>query len=99
MDKTIIVAVLAIFASAGFWSFITKMTDKKSAKARLLMGIAYHNICDLCLMYIHRGSISADEYADLKKYFYQPYRDMGGNGVCERLMNEVDRLPIKEEPT
>ena len=97
MDKTIIVAVLAIFASAGFWSFVTRLLDKKSAKTRLLMGIAYHNICELCLVYINRGSITSDEYADLKKYFYQPYQDMGGNGVCERLMHEVDKLPIKED--
>lgn len=96
MDKTIIVAVLAIFASAGFWSFVTRILDRKSAKTKLLMGIAYHNICILCLDYINRGSISADEYADLKKYFYQPYQDMGGNGVCERFMREVDKLPIKE---
>ena len=97
MDKTIVIAVLAIFASAGFWSFISRFLDKKSAKTRLLMGIAYHNICELCLSYINRGSISSDEYADLKKYFYQPYQDMGGNGVCERLMKEVDKLPIKED--
>ena len=86
-----------VFGATGFWTLITKLIDRKSAKTRLLMGIGYSDIRDLCHEYIRRGSITTEEYADLKKYHYQPYRDLGGNGVCERLMNEVDKLPIKED--
>lgn len=95
--QTILAFAGLVFGSVGFWNLLLKALDKKSAKTKLLMGIAYHNICELCLASIQRGYISADEYADLKKYFYTPYRDMGGNGVCERLMAEVDKLPIKED--
>lgn len=91
--------VAAIFASSGFWQYVifkAQQKDRqKSAEARLLMGIAYSKICDLSAKYIERGSISKDEYSDLKKYLYDPYREMGGNGTCERLMKEVDKLPIE----
>lgn len=92
--------VAAIFASSGFWQYIIFRSQQKSrlksAEARLLMGIAYSKICDLSATYISRGSISRDEYADLKKYLYDPYVEMGGNGTIARLMREIDNLPIKE---
>lgn len=99
MVLQIVGLVMAVFASSGFWQFIiykAQQRDKKlSAESRLLMGIAYSKICDLSGKYIERGSISRDEYSDLKKYLYGPYREMGGNGTCERLMKEVDKLPIE----
>ena len=98
MTSEWVLAILGIvFGATGFWTFLTKFLDKKSAKTKLLMGIAYYDIREMCLDYIKRGSITSDEYADLKKYHYQPYHDLGGDGVCERLMAEVDRLPIKED--
>ena len=100
MDTYIFPLILAIFASTGFWSFLqTWLQSKrktKTAEERLLMGIAYSKICDLCAKYIDRGSISKDEYSDLKKYLYDPYIEMGGNGTCEKLMREVEKLPLKE---
>lgn len=97
MNTTVIAAIIAVFASTGFWAFVQKLFDKRSAWQKLLMGIAYSKICDLALKYIGRGYITKEEYADLKKYLYEPYRDMGGNGTCARLMAEVDKLPIKED--
>jgi len=99
MVLQIVGLVLAVFASSGFWQYVIYKAQtkdrQKSAESRLLMGIAYSKICDLSGKYIERGSISRDEYSDLKKYLYDPYREMGGNGTCERLMKEVDKLPIE----
>ena len=36
-----------------------------------------------------------DEYDNLKNYLYEPYKKLGGNGTAERVMDEVDKLPIK----
>jgi hypothetical protein len=44
--------------------------------------------------YIQRGSVSRDEYEDYRKYFYDPYKELGGNGVAERIMQAVEQLPI-----
>ena len=47
------------------------------------------------LEYIQQGWISKDDYENLHDYLYIPYRNMGGNGTAERVMKEVEKLPIK----
>lgn len=93
--------VVVIFASSGFWQYVIYKAQQKdrekSAESRLLMGLAYGKICDLCARHIHNGYIGRTEYGELRKYLYEPYRAMGGNGTCEKLMQEVEKLPIKED--
>lgn len=98
--QNIITIVVAVFASSGFWLFIqtvwTTRKKKQSAEDRLLMGIGFSKITDIGLKYIERGWVTKDEYHDLNKYLYEPYRDMGGNGTAERIMEQVRKLPFKE---
>ena len=84
----------AILASAGFWAFATKYLDKRSAKTKMLLGLGHDRIMYLGMKYVERGNITQSEYENLYKYLYQPYKAMGGNGSAERLMREVDKLPI-----
>lgn len=93
----IITIICSVFASSGFWAYLMNRQNKDTAERRMILGIGYRSICELCSMYIKRGYLSRDEYSDLKKYLYDPYREMGGNGTCERLMKEIDTLPIKED--
>ena len=44
--------------------------------------------------YLSRGYITIDEYEDLQKYLYIPYSTFGGNGMAEKVMYEVQELPI-----
>jgi hypothetical protein len=60
-----------------------------------MMGVAYNQLTTLGIQYIERGSITKDEYEDLRKYFYDPYLALGGNGVAQRIMLEVESLPIR----
>lgn len=92
-----ITGAFMIFASAGFWSFITRMLDKKSANARATLGICYLGVKMSCKMLLAKGWATTDEIEDIEKYIYEPYKAMGGNGSAERLMNKVRELPIKEE--
>lgn len=95
MPESILVTILcALIASAGFWGFVMKVVDKKSAKSKMILGLGYNAIRESAMEYIRRGSITQDEYEDLYKYLYKPYKDMGGDGTAERLMREVDKLPI-----
>lgn len=100
MSTTAVTIAVAVFASTGFWSFLWNIVSSrqkaKTADSRLLLGLAYRSICQLCGSYIERGWLTKDEYEDLVKYLYQPYRDAGGDGTCERLMQEVDKLPIRK---
>lgn len=93
----IVTLAVAVFGSTGFWSWVQSRSKKKSAEARLLMGLAYSEIIRRSEAYIARGYIETDEYNELNRYLYQPYREMGGNGTAEKLMTEVQKLPTKKE--
>ena len=100
MDKeTIKVLAVAIFASTGFWAFLlgvfNKLTEKKSAKNKMILGLGHDRIIALSEKYIAQGWISADDFENLHDYLYEPYRKMGGNGTAEKLMKEVEKLPIR----
>lgn len=87
--------LIAVLASSGFWTLITKLTDRKDVKNQMLVGLAHDRILYLGMSYIERGYITQDEYENLHDYLYVPYEKMGGNGSAKRVMNEVEKLPIK----
>ena len=87
--------LIAVLASSGFWTLITKLTDRKDVKNQMLVGLAHDRILYLGMSYVERGYITLDEYENLHDYLYLPYEKMGGNGSAKRVMNEVEKLPIK----
>ena len=92
--------IIAVFASAGFWKLIDTQIQKKDAKSperQMLLGLAHDKICYLAEKYIERGWITRDEYENLHDYLYLPYKALGGNGTADRLMEEVDKLPIRQK--
>lgn len=97
--KDMIIALIAAFggvgASSGIWTFIQKRTQVNDAHTRLLMGLAYDKIITIGMAYIQRGWVSKDEYEEYLKYLVEPYKDMGGNGVAERIATEVGSLPFR----
>lgn len=90
-----ITSLVTLGASTGFWAYLQHKDRAKSATTRLLMGVAYNTITTYGIAYIDRGWVTKDEYEELNKYFFAPYKALGGNGVAERIMNEVSRLPFK----
>lgn len=99
MTNYIITIIVAVFASTGFWQFINARIDAKkkarSAETELLLGLAHDRIYDLCERYIERGYVTTPEYDNLM-YIYRPYHGCGGNGTGDRLIERVDKLPMKE---
>lgn len=93
--QTIITVICSVMASSGFWAFMQKRSERKDANSKLLLGLAHERIISLGMRYINRGWISEDEYEDLHDYLYVPYKEKGGNGSAERVMNEVKKLQLK----
>lgn len=93
----IVTLAVAVFGSTGFWTWLMNRNKKKTAEARLLMGIAYSEIIRRSEHYIHKGYISVDEYNELNRYLFEPYQEMGGNGTAQKLMREVQQLPTSKE--
>ena len=60
----------------------------------MLLGLGHDKIMYLGMKYVERGYITRSEYENLVEYLYKPYKKMGGNGVAERLIREVDKLEI-----
>lgn len=92
--------IVAVFASSGFWAFIlalvNKILDKKNAKTQMLLGLGHDRIKFLCERYIAQKYVTTDDFEDLEKYLYTPYRKMGGNGTAEKLFNEVSKLEVRK---
>ena len=95
--QTIVSIIVAVLASSGLWAFLLNRSNKKDAKSDMLMGLAHDRILYLGKSYLERSPtyVTMDEYDKLKNYLYEPYIRLGGNGTAERVMNEVDKLPIK----
>lgn len=83
--------------SGGFWVYLRSRFQREDATRRLIMGLAHDKIVYLGLKYIEKGWVNKDEYDDLFKYFWEPYKLMGGDGSAERIINLVQTLPFRPE--
>ena len=86
--------VAALLASGGYWSYKMSKNNHKTAESKMLMGLAHDRIVELGMKYIERGTITRDEYENLYDYLYLPYKELGGNGSAERVMEVVKQLRI-----
>ena len=93
--SSIITLITTLLASTGFWTYIQRKDTVKNSTEKLILGLTYDRIIHLGMKYVDRGFVTKDEYEDLLKFFYTPYKDLGGNGMAERVVLEVSRLPIK----
>lgn len=91
--------VCSVIASSGFWAWLQQKRDKNDSTTDLVMGLAHDRILSLGMEYIERGWITQDEYENLHDYLYVPYKENGGNGSGDRVMLEVQKLPIKSSHT
>jgi hypothetical protein len=96
--QIIVTAITAIVASSGFWVFINRKRNAGSLTRELLIGLAHDRIVTLSLEYIYRGWITQEEHENLCVFLYSPYHLMGENGSVLRLMDDVNKLPIKALP-
>lgn len=93
--RAILIVVGSVLGSGGLWTYLQYKDSKRDATTRLLMGVAYAQITSMGVSYLDRGWVTKDEYEELRKYFYDPYQALGGNGVAERIMSGVSRLPLR----
>mgnify|MGYP001851471035 FL=1 len=92
--QMVVTIVCAVIASSGFWAFIQRKNENKDVKSQMLIGLAHDRIIFLGMKYIERGWISQDEYENLHDYLYKPYEKLGGNGSAQKVMIEINKLPI-----
>lgn len=87
--------ICAVLASSGMWTFLQRRADKNDARTQMIVGLGHDRIMFLGMHYIDRGYITRDEYENMYEYLYKPYEKLGGNGSAKRIMEEVNKLPIR----
>ncbi len=87
-------AFVALMASSGFWAYLQARKVPRTATEKLLMGLAYDKLVTLGMQYIEHGSITKDELEDFR-VFFMAYKALGGNGVAERISEDVMHLPMR----
>lgn len=92
--------LLAVLGSTGLWTLINNLIsthkEKKSLERKALLALLHDKLYFLCQNYIELGQITIEELENIE-YLYAPYRALGGNGTCERLYDEVLKIPIKRK--
>jgi len=107
-DLTLGLVFTAVFASQGLWALILYLVQRKDKKkdkesevldnqSQMLLGLGHDRIVFLGTHYIQQGSITENEFENLNKYLYEPYKKLGGNGTAEKIMIDVKNLPIKKK--
>lgn len=95
--EIVLAVVVAALGSSGLWAWVISRHDKKSLDRKILIGLGHDRVTYLAQKYIDQGYISKADYENLHDYLFVPYKAAGGNGTAQRLMNEVDKLPIREQ--
>lgn len=93
--QIVLTVFCSVLASSGFWAYMQNKRDKKDAKTQMLLGLGHDKVIHLCNSYIARGWLTDDEYDNLVNWLYKPYEAMGGNGRAKKLVEQVEKLPIK----
>lgn len=91
----IAVILTSVIGSSGVWAYLASRKKTLSAMDRLLIGLAYDKIVTLGMHYLDRGWITKDEYEYFRKDLYDPYKEIGGNGVTDQIMAQVSNLPFR----
>ena len=105
--QTVLVAIITGLTSSGAFTFATfliqrkdkkkdKKDDRLDAQGEMLMGLGHDRITYRGAKYLERVYVPVDEYENLNRYLYQPYKKLGGNGTAEKIMIQVKDLPVSD---
>lgn len=95
----ILLAIIAIFASNGFWTFVQSKSQSRSktvsAEQKGLLALLHNQLYESCTHYLAVGLITIDEMDNLD-CIYEAYHALGGNGTGTRLYERCKALKLKE---
>jgi hypothetical protein len=95
-SQIILTIITALLASSGLWAFLGKKLERNNSERELMVGIGHVELVFFGMQYIERGWITRDEYETLQA-LYKPYIKLGGNGSGTRIMQEIEKLPIRDK--
>ena len=60
----------------------------------MILGLGHAEIFRQCEQYLRRDGITKEELEDLDKYLFKPYKELGGNGTAESMVEQCHKLKI-----
>lgn len=78
----------------AFAAFATAQSEANGKQNAMLLALGHDKIIHFGMKFIEKGYITADEYGSLRNVA-DAYKAMGGNGEAKKVMDEVDKLPIR----
>ena len=108
VHELILTIFLATLGSSGLWTLVLYFVQRKDKKRdkedeelcnqlQMLLGLGHDIIVYFGKKYIEKGYVTDTEFENLNKYLYEPYLKLGGNGTAEKIMNDVKKLPVKND--
>ena len=94
--EMLMTSLVTILGSSGIWGYITVKHTKSKTSDRLLKGISQHLIIQEGRRLIEKGYVTTSEYNNMHRGLYKPYKRAGGNGLAEKIISEVEKLPIRD---
>lgn len=82
-----------LLGSSGIWMWAKTKSDRNDSAHALLLEVSKNQLITLGRIYLDRGYITMDEYAEYESE-YKLYSALGGNGLARRVFKMVDELPI-----
>lgn len=99
-EATIIAIISGIFGLSNFLMFLIQHHDtihgKNRPEYKMILGLGHDVIVTKGEYYLKRGCITKDEYENLHDYLYKPYLEMGGNGTAQKIMTEIEKMPLRD---
>lgn len=107
IDQAVLISIVTAVFTGGFFGFVQflikrhdDITHNVEAKNELiedaLLAILHDKIYVTGSRILKEGSITTEDINNLD-HLYKPYKALGGNGTCEKIMNEINDLPLKVE--
>ena len=72
------------------------LQDALEKQKDVLIGLGHDKIMYLGGKYCERNYITHSEYENLYTYIYLPYKALGGNGSADKMMEQVNKLELRE---
>lgn len=94
--EIILAIVVSVMGSSGLWGYIGVRATKRDGIAAMVKGQAQHMIIREGTRLIEQGYVTQDEYRNLHSGLYAPYKALGGNGLAEKIVKEVEKLPMRK---
>lgn len=94
--EILLTSLVTILGSSGIWGYVTVKYTKSRTSDKLLRGISQHLIIQEGRRLLEKGYVTTSEYTNLHRGLYRPYKRAGGNGLAEKIINEVEKLPIRD---